>query len=221
MSPFCSVLFNVNFTCFCQSGWSLVIVSLLIQSSYLFYSDLTWHCLVQRRPVASRREGTWRMLNLLAQRWWYTDIKAVVTGVISVALCAQVLLLSQDYGKHLLGVEDLLQKHALVEADIAIQAERVRGVNASVQKFATDGEGKNGLFQIISWQWSTNLVCGNRTCKLLHHCRFLGGILHPGYNVCSTMFCFVFLILGTVSFSEIDTISLNTQMLLGFENLGF
>uniref|UniRef100_A0A8C0FS55 Spectrin beta chain n=1 Tax=Bubo bubo TaxID=30461 RepID=A0A8C0FS55_BUBBB len=51
----------------------------------------------------------------------------------------KVLLLSQDYGKHLLGVEDLLQKHALVEADIAIQAERVRGVNASAQKFATDG----------------------------------------------------------------------------------
>lgn len=50
--------------------------------------------------------------------------------------------MSQDYGKHLLGVEDLLQKHALVEADIAIQAERVRGVNASAQKFATDGEGK-------------------------------------------------------------------------------
>lgn len=56
-----------------------------------------------------------------------------------------MLLLSQDYGKHLLGVEDLLQKHALVEADIGIQAERVRGVNASAQKFATDGEGKNGL----------------------------------------------------------------------------
>ncbi|XP_028927665.1 spectrin beta chain, non-erythrocytic 1 isoform X3 [Ornithorhynchus anatinus] len=53
----------------------------------------------------------------------------------------KVLLLSQDYGKHLLGVEDLLQKHALVEADIGIQAERVRGVNASAQKFATDGEG--------------------------------------------------------------------------------
>uniref|UniRef100_A0A4W3GTX3 Spectrin beta chain n=1 Tax=Callorhinchus milii TaxID=7868 RepID=A0A4W3GTX3_CALMI len=52
----------------------------------------------------------------------------------------KVLLLSQDYGKHLLGVEDLLQKHALVEADIAIQAERVRVVNASAQKFASDGE---------------------------------------------------------------------------------
>lgn len=56
-----------------------------------------------------------------------------------------MLLLSQDYGKHLLGVEDLLQKHALVEADIGIQAERVRGVNASAQKFATDGEGKDCL----------------------------------------------------------------------------
>lgn len=52
----------------------------------------------------------------------------------------KVLLLSQDYGKHLLGVEDLLQKHALVEADIGIQAERVRAVNASAQKFAADGE---------------------------------------------------------------------------------
>lgn len=64
------------------------------------------------------------------------------TDVLSATSRAQVLLLSQDYGKHLLGVEDLLQKHALVEADIGIQAERVRGVNASAQKFATDGEGK-------------------------------------------------------------------------------
>lgn len=67
-------------------------------------------------------------------------------------LCKQVLLLSQDYGKHLLGVEDLLQKHALVEADIAIQAERVRGVNASAQKFATDGEGRINTATLISSQ---------------------------------------------------------------------
>lgn len=53
-----------------------------------------------------------------------------------------MLLLSQDYGKHLLGVEDLLQKHALVEADIAIQADRVRNVNSNAQKFALDAEGK-------------------------------------------------------------------------------
>ncbi|XP_054874524.1 spectrin beta chain, non-erythrocytic 1 isoform X4 [Amphiprion ocellaris] len=53
----------------------------------------------------------------------------------------KMLLLSQDYGKHLLGVEDLLQKHALVEADIGIQADRVRNVNSNAQKFANDTEG--------------------------------------------------------------------------------
>ncbi|XP_006811098.1 spectrin beta chain, non-erythrocytic 1-like, partial [Neolamprologus brichardi] len=52
----------------------------------------------------------------------------------------KMLLLSQDYGKHLLGVEDLLQKHALVEADISIQADRVRNVNSNAQKFAGDTE---------------------------------------------------------------------------------
>uniref|UniRef100_A0AAY5EVE1 Spectrin beta chain n=1 Tax=Electrophorus electricus TaxID=8005 RepID=A0AAY5EVE1_ELEEL len=51
----------------------------------------------------------------------------------------KMLLLSQDYGKHLLGVEDLLQKHTLVEADIAVQADRVRAVNDSAQKFAVTG----------------------------------------------------------------------------------
>uniref|UniRef100_A0A8D3E9R8 Spectrin beta chain n=1 Tax=Scophthalmus maximus TaxID=52904 RepID=A0A8D3E9R8_SCOMX len=53
----------------------------------------------------------------------------------------KMLLLSQDYGKHLLGVEDLLHKHALVEADIGIQADRVRNVNSNAQKFASDTEG--------------------------------------------------------------------------------
>ncbi|XP_054456659.1 spectrin beta chain, non-erythrocytic 1-like isoform X2 [Anoplopoma fimbria] len=53
----------------------------------------------------------------------------------------KMMLLSQDYGKHLLGVEDLLQKHTLVEADISIQADRVRNVNRNAQKFADDMEG--------------------------------------------------------------------------------
>ncbi|CAL8259021.1 unnamed protein product [Lota lota] len=53
----------------------------------------------------------------------------------------KMLLLSQDYGKHLLGVEDLLQKHSLVEADISIQADRVHCVNNNAQKFAEDSEG--------------------------------------------------------------------------------
>uniref|UniRef100_A0A8C5BCY3 Spectrin beta chain n=1 Tax=Gadus morhua TaxID=8049 RepID=A0A8C5BCY3_GADMO len=53
----------------------------------------------------------------------------------------KMLLLSQDYGKHLLGVEDLLQKHSLVETDISVQADRVRSVNNNAQKFAEDSEG--------------------------------------------------------------------------------
>lgn len=53
-------------------------------------------------------------------------------------------LQSQDFGKHLLGVEDLLQIHALVEADITVQAERVKAISAAAQRFAAPGEG-NGL----------------------------------------------------------------------------
>ena len=45
------------------------------------------------------------------------------------------MLLSEDYGKHLLGVEDLLQKHSLVEADIAAQADRVQAVNEQAEAF--------------------------------------------------------------------------------------
>ena len=47
----------------------------------------------------------------------------------------QTSLLSEDYGKHLLGVEDLLQKHSLVEADIAAQADRVQSVNEQADVF--------------------------------------------------------------------------------------
>ena len=53
-------------------------------------------------------------------------------------------LQSQDLGKHLTGVEDLLQLHELVEADIAVQAERVRAVSASALRFCDPGKGDNG-----------------------------------------------------------------------------
>lgn len=61
-----------------------------------------------------------------------------------------MLLLSQDYGKHLLGVEDLLQKHALVEADIAIQSDRVKAVNANASKYSVNNNGK--LFPVTFQQ---------------------------------------------------------------------
>uniref|UniRef100_A0A8B9KY93 Spectrin beta chain n=1 Tax=Astyanax mexicanus TaxID=7994 RepID=A0A8B9KY93_ASTMX len=47
----------------------------------------------------------------------------------------QVRTSSKDYGKHLLEVEDLLQKHGLQEADITVQAERVQTLNAAALKF--------------------------------------------------------------------------------------
>ncbi|XP_050193510.1 spectrin beta chain, non-erythrocytic 4-like, partial [Myiozetetes cayanensis] len=47
-----------------------------------------------------------------------------------------VLLVSKDLGKHLLEVEDLLQKQGLLEADIAAQTERVQALNAAALTFA-------------------------------------------------------------------------------------
>ncbi len=49
-------------------------------------------------------------------------------------------LLSDDYGKHLVGVEDLLQKHSLVEADINVLGERVKQVVQHSQRFLEDAE---------------------------------------------------------------------------------
>uniref|UniRef100_A0A665U3S2 Spectrin beta chain n=1 Tax=Echeneis naucrates TaxID=173247 RepID=A0A665U3S2_ECHNA len=46
-------------------------------------------------------------------------------------------LQSQDSGKHLHDVLDLLQKHTLVEADISAQAERIKGVQGSAKRFTS------------------------------------------------------------------------------------
>ncbi|KAG8448770.1 hypothetical protein GDO86_015726 [Hymenochirus boettgeri] len=47
----------------------------------------------------------------------------------------QVALSSKDFGKHLLEVEDLLQKLCLLEADITAQTERVNSLNQAALKF--------------------------------------------------------------------------------------
>ncbi|XP_075425832.1 spectrin beta chain, non-erythrocytic 2 isoform X1 [Ascaphus truei] len=86
-----------------------------------------------RELVASRRQRL--LMNLELQRMfqdllylmdWTEDMKG--------------RLQSQDYGKHLNGVEDLLQAHTLVEADIAVHAERVKSVGAAAQKFTDERE---------------------------------------------------------------------------------
>lgn len=134
--------------------------------------------------------------------------------VFFVASCAQVLLLSQDYGKHLLGVEDLLQKHALVEADIGIQAERVRGVNASAQKFATDGEGKDRPFQTLPPRHQKSisrdvdgLCVAVGPLKLLCYCGF------PVGRVMGIMRC------SRVAFHYFLTLSCHSEMDLSFPSV--
>ena len=53
-------------------------------------------------------------------------------------MVCQVRLMSEDYGKHLMGVEDLLQKHSLLEADVHVVGERVKTVNTQAERFIED-----------------------------------------------------------------------------------
>lgn len=86
---------------------------------------------------SSSSHDCWLSLSLSRQ-------KTVIIGPLFVFF--QMLLLSQDYGKHLLGVEDLLQKHALVETDIAVQAERVKAVNTNANKYSVnDGKQQSAV----------------------------------------------------------------------------
>ncbi|XP_071480653.1 spectrin beta chain, non-erythrocytic 1-like [Diadema antillarum] len=55
----------------------------------------------------------------------------------------KVLLLSEDYGKHLMGVEDLLQKHSMLESDIVVYGEQVANINSNASKYM-DPNGPDG-----------------------------------------------------------------------------
>uniref|UniRef100_H0VE73 Spectrin beta chain n=1 Tax=Cavia porcellus TaxID=10141 RepID=H0VE73_CAVPO len=48
----------------------------------------------------------------------------------------QAQLLSRECGQHLVEVDDLLQKHGLLEADISAQSERVEALNAAALRFS-------------------------------------------------------------------------------------
>ncbi|XP_062051757.1 spectrin beta chain, non-erythrocytic 2 isoform X1 [Lepus europaeus] len=86
-----------------------------------------------REMVAARRERL--LLNLELQKV-FQDLLYLMDWMEEM----KGRLQSQDLGKHLAGVEDLLQLHELVEADIAVQAERVRAVSASALRFCTPGK---------------------------------------------------------------------------------
>lgn len=46
--------------------------------------------------------------------------------------------MSAEFGKHLLEAEDLLQKHKLMEADIAIQGDKVKAITAATLQFTEE-----------------------------------------------------------------------------------
>ena len=52
---------------------------------------------------------------------------------------------SEDFGRHLTGVEDLIQKHSIVESDITGQGERVKALQAQLQRFADSKQTDSGL----------------------------------------------------------------------------
>ncbi|XP_042292856.1 spectrin beta chain, erythrocytic isoform X1 [Thunnus maccoyii] len=75
-------------------------------------------------------------------------------------------LMSPDFGKHLLEVEDLLQKHALIENDIALQAERVENASAAALKFANGDSYKPCDPQVITERVQHLELCYKELCAL-------------------------------------------------------
>ncbi|XP_056101531.1 spectrin beta chain, erythrocytic isoform X2 [Rhinichthys klamathensis goyatoka] len=75
-------------------------------------------------------------------------------------------LLSPDFGKQLLEVEDLLQKHSLVEADIAVQAGRVQSANAAALKYANGESYKPCDPQVIRDRVQHLDLCYQELCAL-------------------------------------------------------
>ncbi|XP_068110148.1 spectrin beta chain, erythrocytic-like isoform X2 [Hyperolius riggenbachi] len=78
-------------------------------------------------------------------------------------------LLSPDYGKHLNDVEYLLQKHALTEADIAGQEEKVKSYHTAMQKFIAEDGYKPCDPQLIKDRVHHLELCYQDLCALAAH----------------------------------------------------
>uniref|UniRef100_A0A452RGG3 Spectrin beta chain n=1 Tax=Ursus americanus TaxID=9643 RepID=A0A452RGG3_URSAM len=111
-----------------------------------------------RQMVAARRERL--LLNLELQKV-FQDLLYLMDWMEEM----KGRLQSPDLGKHLAGVEDLLQLHELVEADIAVQAERVRAVSASALRFC-DPEYKPCDPQLVSERVASLERSYEALCKL-------------------------------------------------------
>ena len=76
---------------------------------------------------------------------------------------------SEDYGKHLLDVENLLHKHSLIESQIQSQGESVQRINNVAQRF-------------IKAKHPENRVIKERQSLLAQAFEVYNWILHRGFN---------------------------------------
>ena len=54
---------------------------------------------------------------------------------------------SDDYGSHLMAVEDLIQKHQLVDAQVNAQGNRIRNLNKKAQQYEKGAKGETAILQ--------------------------------------------------------------------------
>lgn len=54
---------------------------------------------------------------------------------------------SEDFGKHLLGVEDLLQKHKLVESQIVSHGSKIKDLNNRAQTYSQGKKSESEILQ--------------------------------------------------------------------------
>ncbi|XP_071963526.1 spectrin beta chain-like isoform X2 [Antedon mediterranea] len=84
-------------------------------------------------------------------------------------------LLSEDYGRHLMDVEDLLEKHALLEADVSAYGERVNMVNQQADRFVdekgVDGTGYTPVDPMIVKERIANLEESYQELQNVGHTR--------------------------------------------------
>ena len=75
------------------------------------------------------------------------------TGLLTIMsyITTQMSLQSEDYGKHLLSVQDLLEKCSLLEADIVTINERIKAINSQANKFIDQGLSKTMYKTHVLW----------------------------------------------------------------------
>ena len=80
---------------------------------------------------------------------------------------------SEDYGKHLLDVENLLHKHSLVESQIQSQGESVQRINNVAQKFIKAKHPETRVIKERQSLLTQAFEVTNRINLNLHLCFFL------------------------------------------------